>query len=125
VFFLLSACSGSDSGNLGKLNGKWVADAAESIKLSGEEFMDNEFALQMAEAIFGAITLEIDVKAQKITMSLGTEKREDTFKVISDSGNTIALQSEAKIIIEFVNDDFVIMRDEDEPDRAIAFKRAK
>lgn len=120
--FLLMSCFGSS--NIDKLNGKWAADATESMKLSGQA-LDNELVKGMAEMLFGAIKMEIDAKAKKIAIGMGSDKMEGDFRVLSDSGKTVVLQSEGKFTFEFVNDDLVIMRDDKEPNKAVAFRRVK
>lgn len=121
---LISACSGG--GNIDKLNGKWTGDAAETMKLSGQS-ADSELELQMAEMIFGAISMTVDAKAKKIIFSMGGEKEEIDFKVFSDSGKTVVLESadQDKITFEFAGDDLVLMRDDSAPDKSMAFRRVK
>lgn len=120
--FLLAACS---SGNIDKLNGKWVADATESLRLSGETF-DNAMAEHIAMAILSTISVDIDAKSKKIAMSIGDEGADVSFNVISDNGKSITLQldNEDKIIFDFVNDDLVIMRDDQDSSSQVALKRA-
>ena len=124
---LLFACSGGGGGKQSeKLNGKWTADAEESIKLSGQT-LENELELQMAKAILAAVNLNIDLKAQKMSFNVGDAINEEmTFTIASEDKKSVVLQSEdeKKVTFEFINDDFVIMRDESDPDKAIALKRA-
>jgi hypothetical protein len=111
LVFLVVACGG----NLNKLNGKWVGDGKESMKLSGEDTgSENEMAIKLAEAMFSAIGVEINARAKKITVSMGNNQNSDDFKVLSSRGKKISLQTQNGIIIcEFINDNLVIMGDEE------------
>jgi len=123
--FLLTACS--SGGSIDKLNGKWVADATESMKLSGQSLDGNDLTMHIAEAFFSSISLDVDTKTKKMSVSLGEEKGNVPFKVLSDNGKTIVLQIEnsKKLIFDFINDELIIMRDDQEPDSVVALKRAK
>jgi hypothetical protein len=142
MLLLLMACS--EGGNIDKLNGKWAGDVMESLRLfASEQSTDNElariffgniitttdieYARSMAEKIFGDITtsMDFDVKAKKVVLSFGPEEREASFKVLSDSGKILTLQSAdtQKYTIEFVSNDLIIMRSDAEKDKAVAFRR--
>ena len=120
ALLLLTSCSS----NLDKLDGKWSADAVESMKLSGKT-LNGGAEQSMAEKIFSSITMKVDAKAKKMTVGFGEMKQEAAFTVLSDSGKTIFLENQnKKITIEFVNDDLVTMRN-DKDAKAVAFKRVK
>ncbi len=124
ALLLLCACGGG-SGNMDKLNGKWSADAAETAKASGVK-PQNEFEKNMLELIYSAVGMEIDASGKKITMGFGPTAKGGPFSIVSDSGNEVVLQEGSnKFTIVFVNDDLVIMRDENEPEKPIAFRRVK
>lgn len=102
--FLFAACGSS---NLDRLNGSWTL----TVDMGDEE---DAMAVALASAILGSFVMEFDTKAMTMAVKVGNRSERTTFKVESDSGNTLVLLNEDgdQSIFEFIDDDTIRVQDD-------------